>query len=89
MTGTLGGALEARGIPSQPNKLTAEARGDVVKEDGVLVIARIHVRYEIEVPAGKRGDAERALEKHVENCPVARTLTPCVEIDWEAEITEV
>lgn len=89
MTGTLGGALEARGIPSQPEKLTSEARGEVVKRDGVLEIERIEVRYEVEIPAGKREEAERALETHVENCPVARTLTPCVEIEWEAEIREV
>lgn len=89
MTGTLGGALEARGIPSQPEKLTSEARGEIVKRDGVLEIDRIEVRYEIEIPAGKREEAERALENHVENCPVARTLMPCVEIEWEAEIREV
>jgi len=89
MTGTLGGALEARGIPSQPEKLVAEARGEIVKRDGVLEIDSIHVRYEMEIPAGTRAEAERALESHVQSCPVARTLTPCVEIEWEAEIREV
>lgn len=89
MTGTLGGALEARGIESQPNKLTGEARGQIVKRDGVLEIDRIEVRYDIEIPAGKREEAERALENHVQNCPVARTLIPCVEIEWEADIREV
>lgn len=89
MTGTLGGALEARGIPSQPEKLVAEARGEIVKRDGVLEIDRIRVRYDLEVPAGKREEAERALETHVESCPVARTLTPCVDIEWEADIREV
>lgn len=89
MTGTLGGALEARGIPSQPEKLVAEARGEVVKRDGVLEIDRIRVRYEMEIPEGTRAGAERALDSHVQSCPVARTLTPCVEIEWEAEIREV
>ena len=89
MTGTLGGALEARGIPSQPDKLSSEARGEIVKRDGVLEIDRIEVRYQMEIPAGKREEAERALENHVENCPVARTLIPCVEIEWEADIREV
>lgn len=63
-------------------------RGEIEEHDGVLRIDRIAVRYEIRVPAGKRAAAERALELHAEKCPVARTLTPCVEIVWEAEIRE-
>ncbi len=56
--------------------------------DGTLRITRIHVRYEIVIPMGKRREAERALEHHVAHCPVAQTLTPCVEIVWDAEIRE-
>lgn len=54
----------------------------------MLKILRIRVRYEIRVPPGKREAAERALEVHVSGCPVAQTLIPCVEIEWEAEIRE-
>lgn len=54
----------------------------------MLRIQRIDVRYTIPVPAGMREAAERALEHHVLNCPVAQTLTPCVEIAWEADIQE-
>lgn len=57
--------------------------------DGVLRITRVHVTYRLKVPAGKREAAERALETHVDGCPVAQTLLPCVEIDWDAEIEEV
>ena len=35
-----------------------------------------------------RLETERALEHHASKCPVAQTLDPCVQIDWEAEITE-
>ncbi|MFQ5890157.1 MAG: OsmC family protein [Gemmatimonadota bacterium] len=63
--------------------------GEIGERDGTLRIMRIRVRYEIEIPAGKRSEAERALEHHVSHCPVAQTLTPCVEIEWEAEIKEV
>ena len=56
--------------------------------EGTLKITRIHVRYEILVPSGKRAEAERALAHHVAHCPVAQTLTPCVEIVWDAEIRE-
>jgi uncharacterized OsmC-like protein len=57
--------------------------------DGVLQITRIHVTYRMKVPSGKRGAAERALASHVDGCPVAQTLIPCVEIVWDAEIEEV
>lgn len=62
--------------------------GDVEAVDGVLQITRIHVAYRLEIPAGKRAAAERALEAHVSGCPVAQTLLPCVEITWEAEFEE-
>lgn len=57
--------------------------------DGVLQITRIHVAYRLRVPRGKRAAAERALDAHVDGCPVAQTLIPCVEIEWEAEIEEL
>ena len=46
------------------------------------------MRYEILVPSGMRAETERALAHHASKCPVAQTLMPCVEIEWEAEITE-
>lgn len=60
----------------------------MVSDGGVLRIARIRLRYELEIPEGKRAEADRALEAHVANCPVAQTLLPCVEIEWEAELRE-
>ena len=60
----------------------------MVSDDGVLRIERIRVRYEITVPGGREPAARRALERHVDGCPVAQTLLPCVEIEWEAEVTE-
>ncbi len=56
--------------------------------EGTLKINRIHVRYEILVPNGMRAETERALAHHASKCPVAQTLTPCVQIEWEAEIRE-
>jgi hypothetical protein len=38
MVGTFGGALEARQIDASNGKLTAEIRGEVEQEDGVMVI---------------------------------------------------
>lgn len=61
----------------------------MVNDGGVLRISKIRVRYEIELPEGRREALDRALSAHVANCPVAQTLLPCVEIEWEAEVTEV
>ncbi len=43
MMGTFGGALEARKIDASEGRLTADVVGEVEKEEGVLVIRRIHV----------------------------------------------
>ena len=71
-----------------PNQVVATVTGEIEPVEGTLRITRIHVRYEIVVPKGKRPEAERALEHHVAHCPVAQTLTPCVEIVWDAQIRE-
>ncbi|MEE8549729.1 MAG: OsmC family protein [Gemmatimonadota bacterium] len=88
MTGTLGGALEARGIPSHPGKLSAEVEGDIEKVGDTIAITRIRVKYRIVIPRGEREAAERALKIHQERCPVALSLTRGVEISWEAEFEE-
>lgn len=62
--------------------------GEIGPIDGTLEITRIRIRYEVVIPADKREDAERALAHHVAACPVAQTLTPCVQIEWEADIRE-
>ncbi|MEJ2310872.1 MAG: OsmC family protein [Gemmatimonadales bacterium] len=80
--------MEVRGIPSQPDRLRATVTGEIGPVEGTLKITRIHVLYEIVVPKGMRAETERALAHHASKCPVAQTLTPCVQIEWEAEITE-
>ena len=51
MTGTFGGALEARGIPADSGKLYSESVGELEKDRGVLVIKRVHVSYVLKVPS--------------------------------------
>lgn len=89
MTGTLAGALEARKIPSHPNKLTSESKGTIREVDGVMKITDIHIHFELEIPSGKKEEAERALNVFERNCPVAQTLKGSVEIDYDWNITEV
>jgi hypothetical protein len=50
MLGTFGGALEARKIDASDGRLTAEVRGEIESEDGVLVIRRIHVDFKLRSP---------------------------------------
>ncbi len=88
MVGTLGRALEVRGIPSQPDRLEANVEGDVVDEGGVMALRRIRIRYRIVVPAGKRAEAERALSVHERGCPLANTLRGAVELSYTAEFSD-
>ena len=79
--GSLGGALEARGIDASEGRLTAEGRGDIYVEDKVLVIKRIHVHYTLRgCPHDKRDAAERAHLHHASRCPVAKSIGKAIEI---------
>ncbi len=75
MVGTFGGALEARQIDASNDKLTAEATGEVEKEDGVLVIRRIHVAMRLMAPEGERETVERVHGMYAMRCPLYRTCT--------------
>lgn len=54
--------------------------------DGVLVITRIHVRYELRADASQRDVIERVNRVHARECPLARTLAECVDISTEVEL---
>lgn len=79
--------LEARGISASDGRLTADVCGRVGKEDGVLVIRRIDVRYNLKVPDADRSAVQRAFEMHPMRCPVYRTLHRCIEITTELVVT--
>lgn len=89
MVGTLGRALEARGIPSQPNRLSATVEGDIVDESGVMALRAVRIRYRIAIPAGKREDAERALRFHERGCPLANTLRGAVALRYSADFLDL
>jgi uncharacterized OsmC-like protein len=54
----------------------------------VLVIRRIHVRYQLKVDAKGREVAERVLGFHADFCPVARTLKGCIAISTSLDMAE-
>lgn len=88
MTGTLAGALAARKIPTQPDKLSAEVEGFVENVEGTPLITRIRIRYHVKVPKGKREEAERAIQVHEKGCPVAQSVQRGIQVQWEGNVEE-
>lgn len=86
--GTFGGALEARQINASQGLLTAEATGEIEKEDGVLVIRRIHVVYTLEADEAQRETIERVFQMHARYCPVYRSLYRAIEITTEYRLKQ-
>ena len=78
--GTFAGALEARQIDASNGKLTAEARGEVQQEEGVLVIRRIHVTMHILASEDKRQTVERVHGIYAMRCPLYRTLRNAIQL---------
>jgi uncharacterized OsmC-like protein len=89
MLGTLNGALEARGIQMGPDDIRATAEGVNEIRDGVIMLTSINIHYELRVPEGSREIVDRALSRHQEKCPTARSLALAVAIAWTAHIQEV
>jgi len=73
----------------QPEDITATVEGYNEVVDRIPVLTRIHLQYELRVPADNRELVDRALERHVSKCPTAQSLKGAVEVTWEAEIEEV
>lgn len=67
----------------------SEATGEIEKEDNVMVIRRIHVRYHLKLQPDQRETAERVHGFHKEYCPVARTLGGCVDISTELQMEDL
>ena len=87
--GTFAGALEARQIPAAGDRFFAEAKGEIEKEEGVLVIRRIHVMLRLRAEASARETAERVHGIFADRCPVYRSLKAAIqittELDFQAE----
>ena len=62
-------------------------RGEVEKEDGVLVIRRVHVVYELAAADAHRETVERVHRMHAMFCPVYRTLHRSIDITTEVRLT--
>ena len=80
MVGTFGGALEARKIDANNGGLRASVRGEIESEDGVLVIRRIHVEFELQASEDARATIERVHGVFADKCPIYRSLRPAIQI---------
>ncbi len=78
--GTFGGALEARQIDANNGRLTAEVTGEVEKEEGVLVIRRIHVAMRLAAPEEVKETVERVHGIYAMRCPLYRTLHKAIQL---------
>ena len=88
MTGTLAGALAARKIPTQPDRLSSEVEGYIENVDGKPLITRIVVHYKVKVPRGKREDALRAIEVHEKGCPASQSVQRGIAVQWDGAVEE-
>ena len=80
MLGTFGGALEARKIDASNGRLTANVRGEIENEDGVLVIRRIHVEFALKASEDARPTIDRVREFFADKCPIYRSLRAAIQI---------
>ncbi len=69
--------------------LSSDVKGEIEKEDKVLVIRRIHVTYHLKLAPENREAAERAHGFHADFCPVARTIRDSVEITTSLEMEDI
>jgi organic hydroperoxide reductase OsmC/OhrA len=88
MTGTLAGALAARKIPTQPDRLSSEVEGFIENVEGKPLITKIKVHYKVRVPRGKREEAQRAIDIHEKGCPASQSVQRGIAIEWDGEVEE-
>lgn len=61
--------------------LIGQVTGEIEKDGSVLVVRRIHVEYRLDgVSTEDRPTVERVLGFHADKCPVARSISPQIEI---------
>jgi uncharacterized OsmC-like protein len=88
MTGTVAGALEARGVSATPDKLQVEAEGTIEDVDGKMILTGIKLHYKMRVPKDKRATVERALEHHEGLCAASESVRRGITVEWDSEIVE-
>jgi uncharacterized OsmC-like protein len=78
--------LEARQIDASGGRLTADVTGEVEKEEGVLVIRRIHVHIRLAAPTEVSDTVERVHGLYAMRCPLYRTLHRAIQLSSSYEL---
>lgn len=77
-----------RGISLENDHIKATAEGFNELVERLVLLRRIHVHYDLVIPAGTREKVDRALGTHAEKCPTAQSLKGAVEVTWTADVRE-
>ena len=88
LTGTLAGALEARGFETSAGHLDAGTEATIEEVDGKLLLTNVKVHYRIHAPKEKREAVERALAMHESRCPVSESVRRGITIEFTSEIVD-
>jgi uncharacterized OsmC-like protein len=86
--GTLATVLAKKKIRTFQDRYMATVTGDIEAVDGVLKIIRIHVHYNLKLPAEKRPEAEAALGNYIHLCPAAQSVIEAIQITHDLEMTD-
>ena len=65
--------------------LETTVQGEVEKEDGVLVLRRIHVKYCLRGSVDSEAMVNRIHAMHREKCPVYKSVSGCIKVTTELE----
>jgi uncharacterized OsmC-like protein len=67
-------------------KLTSEITGEIELDGNIMILKRIHAHYRLRAREDQREVVERVHKIHAQNCPVARSLMPAIEISTSYEL---
>ena len=70
-------------MDASQGKLSAEVRGEIEKEEGVLVIKRIHVVLHLKASEAARETVERVHGFYASKCPVYRSIYKSIDVTSE------
>jgi len=89
LTGTFGSALEARQIEFAADDFYADVEGYIENVENKPLITRVHVKYHIKVPKGRKAEVERIVSNHEKVCAVSQSLKRGIMVECEADIAEL
>lgn len=87
LTGVLSGMLEARGMSTGDDRLTAEATAQSEWRDRVLRVTSIHVHYAVRAGDANPDVVERVHEQHVRRCSMAQSVAGAIEVTTSYELS--